>query len=342
MRDELKQYLTRAMTYPQEIHLESNSGCNARCTICPREGMTRYQGDMPRALFLNAITDCMGHGGDMSYIHFHLNGEPLLMDINELCWRIDYTRHFVPIADHKRMTPKTCFFTNGSLLDGAKVDKILSSQLDIIVISIDGGNKEDYENIRKGLTWETVVENVRMLVNLRNYIKSKLWIQTAIIPQMANRGSLDEYFKIFKALGVDDVGGSGVQNIGGLIDSENMIIKGNQYEGGDVNAPCWRVFLDLSICADGKAVVCCQDVRAMEVVGDLNTQTIPEIWQGERMMEIRDSFVHGRKHDVPFCKNCDYMRGMIAPDFWSVDRETFKRVYEEVLEELDVHSENKS
>lgn len=339
MKNELKEYLTRALEFPQEIHLESHSGCNANCTICPRDGMTRYKGDMPRKIFEKAV---MWHGEqNMSYIHFHLNGEPLLMDIDELCDRINFTRVWNPIVDKVRMTPKLCFFTNGSLLDEVKAGQILNSQLDIIVISIDGGNKRDYENIRKGLTWETVVENVRFLVNLRNETLSKLWIQTAIIPQMANKGSLDKYFALFKSMGVDDVGGSGVQNIGGLIDSESMIIKGNQYDKGNVNAPCWRVFLDLSVMADGRCVVCCQDVRGMEVVGDLNTQSIMDVWHGDRMTEIRDNFVHGRKRKIPFCRNCDYMRSMVSPDFWNVSMSEFVNTYEEVVEALNVVADNK-
>ena len=309
----LKEYLTKALAFPAEIHLESNSGCNARCVMCPRDGMERYQGDMSRELFIKAIDEC-GEHPEMTYIHFHMSGEPLLLDIDELCWRINYAREKNPQEfrghyDFQRKefkTPSLCFFTNGSLLTEDKIEKLLKTPLDIIVISIDGGTKEDYEKIRVGLKFETVVENVRKLVELRNKMGSDMKIQTAIVPQKANENSVGLYHKLFREMGVDDVGGSGVQNIGGLVDSESMILD-TQYMGGDINSPCWRVFLDLSVTADGKAVVCCQDVRAMEVVGDLNTQSIKEIWQRGRMMDIRNMFAVGRKDDIPFCANCDSM-----------------------------------
>ncbi|MBT6053164.1 MAG: hypothetical protein HOG49_40715, partial [Candidatus Scalindua sp.] len=57
----LKEYLTKALAFPAEIHLESNSGCNARCVMCPRDGMERYQGDMSRELFIKAIDECGEH-----------------------------------------------------------------------------------------------------------------------------------------------------------------------------------------------------------------------------------------------------------------------------------------
>lgn len=350
MNNELQNYLKRALGFPQEIHLESSSRCQAQCTICPRGGMERYQGEMSRDLFDKAIHECVGK--ELEYIHYHLNGEPLLMDIDELVSRINYTREafhktetyhvsYVYDAQKKRTVekPRLCFFTNGALLDKERVDKLLESELDIIVISIDGGNKEDYEKIRVGLNWERLVENVTYLVDRRNATGSKLWIQTAIIPQMANKGSLGKYFRLFRdEIGVDDCGGSGVQNIGGLIDSENMIIKEDQYMDGDINAPCWRVFLDLSVCADGKAVVCCQCVRADLVIGDLNTQSIKEIWNGEAMTDIRENFITGRKAEIPFCAECDYMRSFCAPPWWNTKE--IKEAYYKVKDENNVYAES--
>ena len=339
MKYRLKSYLKRALQFPQEIHLESHSGCNSFCTICPRQDMTRYQGDMARELFLKAIREIKGN--QLKYIHFHLNGEPMLMDIDELCWRINFAREMNPIENEKG-EPKLCFFTNGSLLTEYRADRVLDSELDIIVISIDGGNKQDYEKIRLGLNFEIVVGNVRNLVEKRNKSGKKLWIQTAIIPQRDNRNSIQEYFRLFRdEIGVDDCGGSGVQNIGGLLsNAADLILKDQQYMGGDLNAPCWRVFLDLSICADGRAVTCCQDVRAMEVIGDLRGETVGEIWRGKRMTEIRSNFVYGRKREIPFCKNCDYMRSFVAPDFWKVNSQDFMEVYKEVVEEFDGNNKN--
>jgi sulfatase maturation enzyme AslB (radical SAM superfamily) len=330
--NELKKYLQGALLFPKEIHLESHSDCNAQCTICPREGMTRYKGIMNRDLFIKAIDECADYP-DMEYIHFHLNGEPLLMNIHELCWRINYARMKCPQGEKGR--PRLAFFTNGSLLSTEKSEKLMQTPINIIVISIDGGNKEDYEKIRRGLKWERLVENVRMLAIIRDAKKPSLKLQTAIIPQIDNFKSLDKYFALFRSFGIDDVGGSGVQNIGGLIDSESKIIHGNQYREGDNERPCWRIFLDLSIMADGRACVCCQDVRGMHVIGDLNTQSLKEIWLGKEMMEIRQKFIDGKKKEIRFCADCDYMKGVVLDSWWNIDN-NFQTVYDEVCEEMGV------
>lgn len=285
--------------------------------MCPRDGMERYQGEMDRDIFIKAVDECSSE--KMEYIHFHLNGEPLLLDIDELCWRLEYAKSTNP---DKRLV----FFTNGSLLTKDKVRKICKTGLDILVISIDGGTAEDYERVRVGLKFETVKENVRYLIEYRNATNTKMKLQTAIIPQKMNENSVGLYHKIFADMGIDDVGGSGVQNIGGLIDSDSMILHKYQYMTGDINAPCWRVFLDLSITADGKAVICCQDVQARHIIGDIKTQSIKEIWQGDLMTEVRDNFALGYKDRIKLCVDCDYMRSFVAPDFWR-DKNNFRKEY---------------
>lgn len=312
----LTEYLKDHLPFPREIHLESSSKCNANCIICPRQGMERYQGDMGRDIFLKAVEGCVGRA--MDYIHFHLNGEPLMMDINELCFRINHSKLLNPNIDH-------AMFTNASLLTKDKADKILQSRLDIIVFSVDGGNKKDYEYARPGLIWENVVDNIRYFVKQRNAIKSKMKTQSGIVPTIYNKSSMDDYYKIFKGIGIDDVGGSGVINIGGYIDSDNMMIKETQYMKGDINAPCTRLFLDLSIMADGQAAICTQDTRGDHVVGNLKTQSIKEIWQGDYLNYIRMKFIEGKKCDIKHCAKCDYMRSNPVPEWWG-DKE-FKIKY---------------
>ena len=40
------------------------------------------------------------------------------------------------------------------------------------------------------------------------------------------------------------------------------------------------------------------------------------------------------------CKNCDYMRSFVAPDFWKVNSQDFMEVYKEVVEEFDGNNKN--
>lgn len=324
--EQLTKYLKQALVFPKEIHLESSSRCNAHCITCPRDKMQRELGELSRNLFVKAVNETSQY--EMNYIMLHLNGEPLLLDIDELVWRINYAR------DTNPKCKQINFFTNGSLLFDDVIDKLLLSKLDLIMISIDGGNQEDYEKIRKGLSWKTLVKNVHKLVQRKKELKSKLFIQTAIIPQIANQNSVRTYFSIFSTLGVDHVGGSGVNNVGGLIDADNMRLSGQHYDIAALSLPCWKIFLDLSIASDGRALVCAQDVIGALPIGDLKTQTLKGIWQGRIMSEVREKFISNRKSEIAFCDKCDYMLGCVTPDWWKVSLEDWKTAYNSAIESI--------
>ena len=309
INNELKTFLENSYKQPKEIHLESSSRCNGNCVTCPRQGMSRFQGEMSTKLFVKAVQNVVEKSWHLDYFHFHLNGEPLYLPIGELCWRINYAKDNLP------GNPILCFFTNASLMNKYKSRLILESKLDKIVFSVDGGNKETFEKMRPGLDWEIVVDNITHFMRIKKEINSSIATQTAFIPCTINKESLPAYYTLFRGLGIDDVGGSGVNNIGGYIDSKTMRLP-TQYTGGDKSVPCWRIFIDLSICADGKAVVCCQDVRADQIIGDLNTQTLSEIWQGKEFETIRRLHLTKEQQKIPFCKNCDYMESFVAPEWW--------------------------
>lgn len=316
----LVNYLKQALDFPKELHLESSSQCNAFCLTCPRDKMQRSVGELSRELFIKAVTETSTH--EMDYIMLHLNGEPLYLGIDELVWRINCARDLNP------RTKQINFFTNGSLLDDDKIDKILTSKLDLIMISIDGGTKEDYEKIRRGLSWDILLKNVQRLVKRKRELNSKCIIQTAIIPQKDNASSVQRYFTLFTGIGVDNVGGSGVNNIGGLIDSKDMRLAEQHVDTAMLNHPCFKIFLDLSIMSDGRACVCAQDVIGALPIGDLKTQSLKEIWQGTILTKIRENFIYDRKFLVPFCKECDYMEGFVPPDYWKVSLTEWQECYE--------------
>jgi len=163
-----------------------------------------------------------------------------------------------------------------------------------------------------------------MFMEERQRKGSKIATQTAFIPTFENFHSLTEYYKVFGALGIQDVGASGINNIGGLIKNANELRLPEQYNKGHKKSPCWRLFIDLSICADGKAVVCCQDVRGTQILGDLNKEHIADIWNGKEYTRIREAHVNFKQEEVEFCKDCDYMESFCEPSFWTKPPESIK------------------
>lgn len=67
---------------------------------------------------------------------------------------------------------------------------------------------------------------------------------------------------------------------------------------------CMLPFRELIIRPDGKVSLCCNDPLGKYSLGDVNTQSLYEIWYGDDLMNIRKLISKGRIN-IDKCKHCD-------------------------------------
>ena len=67
--------------------------------------------------------------------------------------------------------------------------------------------------------------------------------------------------------------------------------------------PCNWFWTSIVVLWDGRVVPCCKDCDAKLVLGNLNKQTIKEVWNGKRFREIRKQQIRG-KFANKLCYNC--------------------------------------
>ena len=67
---------------------------------------------------------------------------------------------------------------------------------------------------------------------------------------------------------------------------------------------CALPFEQMVIRPDGKVSLCCNDPLGKITLGDLNNQSLSEVWYGEEYSKIRKKIVEGRGN-IEHCKNCD-------------------------------------
>lgn len=84
----------------------------------------------------------------------------------------------------------------------------------------------------------------------------------------------------------------------------------------DNDNPCLKPFNDMVVYWDGKIALCNHDWQNSQPLGDLNTQTINEVWSSEAYQTIRNKHKEGKRRQVQSCRNCD---------FWS--KQTFGELY---------------
>lgn len=73
---------------------------------------------------------------------------------------------------------------------------------------------------------------------------------------------------------------------------------------------CVLPFRQLIVRPDGKVSACCNDALGQMTLGDLQTQSITEVWNGNRFSEFRKMLLAGRSN-VEICSKCDsFIKGL--------------------------------
>lgn len=68
--------------------------------------------------------------------------------------------------------------------------------------------------------------------------------------------------------------------------------------------PCFMPFQQMIIRPDGKVSLCCNDALGKVTLGDLNMQTVQEVWNSKTYSEIREKTAE-HPETVELCKHCD-------------------------------------
>ncbi len=193
--------------------------------------------------------------------------------------------------------------TNGFRMADDKIRLLMEHRVHLVNICIDGATAETAEKIRVGLKLAQIEANILRLMELRHEYRidyPKVRVGFVVIPQ--NAGEISAFLDKWRGK-VDYVGADGYANRAGSLTGR---FGDRPVEGR--TGTCSLPFHDLNIWSDGKAVLCCNDWNEQAVVGDLNTQTIREIWWGAALREARRLHRAGHGGDLKICASCNYWR----------------------------------
>jgi radical SAM protein with 4Fe4S-binding SPASM domain len=70
------------------------------------------------------------------------------------------------------------------------------------------------------------------------------------------------------------------------------------------NISCVHPFQQLIVRPDGKVSLCCNDPLGKSTMGDVNVNSLVDIWYGEKYESVRQAIFNGREN-FEHCKNCD-------------------------------------
>ncbi|MCP4154478.1 MAG: radical SAM protein [bacterium] len=272
--------------FPVEIAIEITNHCNADCIMCPRQKMTRKKGFMELNLFKKIVEEIKEY---TEFVFLHLAGEPLLHP--ELKKMITYC---------KEAGLKTALSTNAIVLDQEKSAALIDSPLDMVVLSLDGVTKETYEKIRKKANFETTHQNINYFLELKSKAKKGPYAMIQLIYQKENFSEAKEFYAKWKKSAADVVRIKPYLNYPGLDEYMGKIPqKQDKYK-----QPCILIWRQPSIYWDGTVVSCCMDFLSQMPIGNVNHNTIAEIWNSDKVKKMREIHARGDYHTLPLCKDC--------------------------------------
>jgi hypothetical protein len=286
-------YYRRNFPLPAVILIENTNQCNATCVMCPRETLFRKPGVMRFELFEKIIRE-VSEVKRKPVVHLHGFGEPLLDEL--LPERIRLAKALG--------IKHTYLVTNASLLFPETAKKIVDAGLDEMKISFYGTDDGSYSRTMRGLDFKVALNNVREFVKIRKDMKKKtprLILQ--YLPQKTNGAATKEFTSLWRSV-LDRKAG----------DCTNVTYPDN-FGGGRAYNPvgekivsvCFYPWSALSVLWDGRAVTCCVDYNGVQGVGDLNGQTVKQIWNGPVMSDIRKHFGKLDYSGFPVCQKCDWV-----------------------------------
>lgn len=148
--------------------------------------------------------------------------------------------------------------------------KILGTNIDHIEISITGIKQEIYslfQGYNNHDTMELVINNIRVLLNIRSRLKKKTIISLSYIYSENSKEHLNEFVEYWRKTGVDRI------YVHPLI--FNVSKQDNSYKS------CYMIGKSLFLHSNGDVKMCCYDFKRELIVGNCFQNSIKEIIEGE-------------------------------------------------------------
>lgn len=77
-----------------------------------------------------------------------------------------------------------------------------------------------------------------------------------------------------------------------------------------IDTKCVLPFQQFNVRPDGKVSLCCNDALGVYTLGDLNKQSIEEVWYSDEYMRIRKEMKENGRRNLKLCNNCDTVGGV--------------------------------
>lgn len=293
--------------FPLNLNIEVTTHCNLACTFCTQPSLTKEQlGDMPWELYTRVLDE--GERYHVAAANLNGLGEPLLL--KQLPKMIAYAK--------QRDVIDVMFHTNGTVMTEAIARALIDSGLDRIIFSVDSPDKNTYETMRINSDFDRVVANVRAFAAMRNQSgRSVPIIRTTMVVTDKTVHQVPEFVAMWKPIAdqitlQDLTWRTKLLENGEWSNREQSAIPIDMDEVREaakerkVSFVCPYLYQSAYAFWNADVIPCSNpNARKHMIMGNLNQQTMSQIWQGKTYQDLRALHADGRWDEHPVCRHCE-------------------------------------
>jgi MoaA/NifB/PqqE/SkfB family radical SAM enzyme len=298
--------LSRAAGMPTKYFIDPINVCNLHCPLCPtgRGVLARPRGRMAVNDFCGIIDQIAPYAYRVELYNW---GEPLLHP--EIAEMIEY-------ASRRRIS--VGLSSNLNRLDRATAEGLIEAGLSQLIVSVDGATQSSYAAYRRGGSLDSVLSNLKMLVDARQTLRRTTpFVVARTLIGKHNQDEIQAVRRLAYGVGVDSfstgmlyVDTRDAQQVQDWVPDDPAF---RPYRAGTVPENEWAchdLWESMVINWDGGAAPCCWLHDLQYDFGNVGQETLRQIWNGPHYVSARRAIGRRGRHrqqvdDVPtICHRC--------------------------------------
>jgi radical SAM protein with 4Fe4S-binding SPASM domain len=307
-----------------EVFIDQINKCNLRCLMCAFSD--------ERVRNLKKIEMDFEVFKKISYQIFPLARYVALSCLTEPLLLKDLPKRLELVKE--KNVPFSEIITNGILLNEKIINSLIENEISRIGISLDGVKKGTYESIRIGASFEKLIENIKLLVKIKDEKKAKKpYLRLIMVLSEKNIDEFYDFLKMakefnassidirtvtpFKGAKIKDFAEvkywekikeykifldkwckeNNIENLGYLRENPEKV---DLYDEKGNKLYCRRPFYTVAIHPNGDINPCMTWMR--KPLGNIKRQDFKEIWESEYANSLRKEFEEKKPGvDCQFC-----------------------------------------
>lgn len=309
------------LSHPLRLLIDPSDICNFRCKFCFQSKESFHGQKMGMDTFNRIIEQLKEFDEPINVIHMYGLGEPM---VNEKL------PEFIDIIKKNNVAREVAVTSNGSLLNHSFSEQLVKSGLDRLSISLNGVEDEDFKRIAGvKVDFNRLYEEIQYFYKIRenchlhvkingeDYSEEKKERFVELFKDCTDSINIDHVVNVWPGLEVAESDGRRMYdyNLNGLSNA-----------GDTLPSVCPLMFYELLVHADGSVSPCAVDYEYQKQnLGNVNNNTLKEIWNGEELRKIRIESLKGERISYSVCGECNYTECAATVNITPYRNELLKR-----------------